>query len=108
MSTNDVIEIIVFVAVLAFAAILVIVLHRLVTGHETDKIFKLESVGFTVMLGGLLLKDLWKLGVLIFRHDPNSQFEFGYRDLVEIFLVIVASAALYVGTKVIMKRFDVD
>ena len=41
------------------------------------------------MLGGLLLRDLWKLGILIFRHDPNSQFEFGYRDLVEIFIVVV-------------------
>jgi hypothetical protein len=50
---------------------------------------KLESVGFVLMLGGLLLRDLWKLGILIFRHDPNSQFEFGYRDLVEIFIVVV-------------------
>jgi hypothetical protein len=70
--------------------------------------FKLESVGFVLMLGGLLLRDLWKLRILIFRHDPNSQFEFGYRDLVEIFIVVVASAGLYVGAKVIMKRFDVE
>jgi|HubBroStandDraft_1064217.scaffolds.fasta_scaffold425432_2 Na+/H+ antiporter NhaC len=108
MSENQVTEIIVLVAVLAFATILVIVLHKLVTGHETDKIFKLESIGFSLMLGGLLLRDLWKLGILIFRHDPNSQFEFGSRDLVEIFLVVAASGALYVGAKIIMKRFDVE
>ena len=60
------------------------------------------------MLGGLLLRDLWKLGILIFRHDPNSQFEFGYRDLLEIFIVVVATAGLYVGAKVIMKRFDIE
>ena len=60
------------------------------------------------MLGGLLLRDLWRLGILIFRHDPNSQFEFRYRDLVEIFIVVVASGGLYVDAKVIMKRFDVE
>lgn len=108
ISASQLTEIIVLVAVLAFAAVLVIVLHRLVTGHETDKIFKLESVGFTLMLGGLLLRDVWKLGMLIFRHDPNSQFEFGYRDLVEIFLVVIASGGLYVGAKIILKRFNVE
>lgn len=108
MPASEVTEIIVLVAVLAFAALLVIVLHKLVTGHETDKIFKLESVGFTLMLGGLLLRDVWKLGILILRHDPNSQFEFGYRDLAEIFIVVVASGGLYVGAKIILKRFDVE
>jgi len=53
-------------------------------------------------------KDLRKLGILIFRHDPDSQFEFGYRDLVEIFMVVVASAGRYVRAKVIMKRFEVE
>jgi len=56
----------------------------------------------------LLLRDLWRLAILIFRHDPNSQFEFRYRDLVAIFIVVVASGGLYVGAKVIMKRFDVE
>ena len=32
--------------------------------------------------------------ILIFAKTPNSQFEFGYRDLVEISLVVVASAGL--------------
>ncbi len=108
MPNNQVTEIIVLVGVLAFAAVLVIVLHKLVTGHETDKIFKLESVGFSLMLGGLLLRDLWKLGILIFRHDVNSQFEFGYRDLAEIFIVVVASAGMYLGAKIILKRFSIE
>ena len=108
MPVNEVTEIIVLVAVLAFATIVVVVLHKLVTGHETDKIFRLESIGFSLMLGGLLLRDLWKLAILIFHHDPNSQFEFGTRDLVEIFLVIAASGGLYVGAKIIMKRFNVE
>lgn len=108
MSETQVTEIIVLVAVLAFAALLVILLHKLVTGHETDKIFKLESVGFSLMLGGLLLRDVWRLGILIFRHDPTSQFDFGSRDLVEIFLVVAASGGLYVGAKIIMKRFNIE
>jgi hypothetical protein len=60
------------------------------------------------MLGGLLLRHLWTQGILIFRHDPNSQFEVASRDLVEIFLVVVASGGLYVGAKIIMKRFNVE
>ena len=37
MSGNEVIEVIALVAVLAFAAVLVIVLHRLATGHEPTR-----------------------------------------------------------------------